>query len=725
MKKYTISACVIVKNEELEIEQWIKNMQLCSDEQIVVDTGSTDRTVEIARNYGVKIYHYVWQDDFAAAKNFALDQANGDWIIFLDADEQFTANSVVNVRAVVMREQMKREQVDAIMCPIINIDKDQHDIELGRFFNIRLFRHSPDLRYIGTIHEEIRHKRRELQIKIEDNALEIYHTGYSKERVQAKIVRNLKLLQEDINVNGESAKHFRYLADCYHALGDHEQAIKYAKLHLNSSVKSIGSESDVYRNIINSMIFFKCDEEEIEVYIKEAINKFSEIPDFYAYYAAWFFRAENYCKAKQYFFKALEVYQSDFLDTRNSSSFMFILTEIYSYLSDIFQQERDYQSAFYYVDLALKTNRYNCQAFAQLYSLCEVHFYEKIEVCLKIYYLASKEDLTFIVQQLGDLDLCSSYFYYADLLEKKYGIVSGKTKSYQLLREKDVTGFLTFVQKKCLNDLSVMVCLLLDFNDDEKMREGRAILPVNFAYCLDCYFNEDLCLREIDLLAYKNILMQIIAYGKKSFIEKMILIGQEFSKETVMDIARNEIYAIEKFDVKNSLLEQYINFLIKNRYDESALIGLYNFLRYEDPVEVLQILRSLYQDTMQDLEFIVSTLKRYSFDKVYLYYINLLKKMDITKGADFSIQGIVAAGRMEQAFSFVMKELETDYLFMMAGKSICADMGKTFDIDEYLPDLYKRVWSSHLEKKECTLNREKKIYEHLRRELKKTKTLLA
>ena len=81
---------MIVKNEEKNIRRalsWGKDI-MC--EQIVVDTGSSDRTVEIAREMGAKIFFFPWINDFAAAKNFAIDQAKGDWIAFLDADESFT-----------------------------------------------------------------------------------------------------------------------------------------------------------------------------------------------------------------------------------------------------------------------------------------------------------------------------------------------------------------------------------------------------------------------------------------------------------------------------------------------------------------------------------------------------------------------------------------------------------------------------------------------------------
>ena len=85
--KIRISQCMIVKNEEKNIEKalsWGKDIMW---EQIVVDTGSTDRTVELAGKMGAKVFGLEWAEDFAAAKNHAIDKARGDWIVFLDADE--------------------------------------------------------------------------------------------------------------------------------------------------------------------------------------------------------------------------------------------------------------------------------------------------------------------------------------------------------------------------------------------------------------------------------------------------------------------------------------------------------------------------------------------------------------------------------------------------------------------------------------------------------------
>ena len=88
-KKAGISQCMIVKNEEKNIRQALSWGKGIVSEQIVVDTGSTDRTVEIATQMGAKVFFFSWMDDFAAAKNYAISLAEFEWIALLDADESF------------------------------------------------------------------------------------------------------------------------------------------------------------------------------------------------------------------------------------------------------------------------------------------------------------------------------------------------------------------------------------------------------------------------------------------------------------------------------------------------------------------------------------------------------------------------------------------------------------------------------------------------------------
>ena len=84
-----ISACYITKNEERNIVRSLQSLLDSVDEIIVVDTGSTDRTKEAAAGLGARVLDFAWEDDFSAPRNLAIQEAQGDWIIFLDADEWF------------------------------------------------------------------------------------------------------------------------------------------------------------------------------------------------------------------------------------------------------------------------------------------------------------------------------------------------------------------------------------------------------------------------------------------------------------------------------------------------------------------------------------------------------------------------------------------------------------------------------------------------------------
>src|SRR5437762_2853976 len=102
-KGKTISLCMIAKDEEETIGQSLASARAFVDEMIVVDTGSTDRTVEIAKAAGAKVFHFPWQNDFAAARNAAIEHATGDWILSLDADETLDSDHAANLRAVIER----------------------------------------------------------------------------------------------------------------------------------------------------------------------------------------------------------------------------------------------------------------------------------------------------------------------------------------------------------------------------------------------------------------------------------------------------------------------------------------------------------------------------------------------------------------------------------------------------------------------------------------------
>ena len=99
----TISLCMIVKDEEKFLPTCLESVKGYVDEIIIVDTGSTDRTIEIARRYNAKIYCHAWENSFSKARNYSLKYATGDWILILDADEEIERKDAYKLRNVIKK----------------------------------------------------------------------------------------------------------------------------------------------------------------------------------------------------------------------------------------------------------------------------------------------------------------------------------------------------------------------------------------------------------------------------------------------------------------------------------------------------------------------------------------------------------------------------------------------------------------------------------------------
>lgn len=194
--KNRLSVCVIVKNEEEFIGQCLASIKAVADQIVVVDTGSTDRTTVIAREYGAEIYEFTWRDDFSAARNAALAHATGEWVLSLDADEELPPGSQESLRLLLAD--------DAVMgwrLPLFDVGREED----GKIYVPRLFRNAPGLFWIGRVHEqvfysfEVLRKEWGLDNRIGDAALR--HYGFTNELMDERgtLQRNLNLLELAIN----------------------------------------------------------------------------------------------------------------------------------------------------------------------------------------------------------------------------------------------------------------------------------------------------------------------------------------------------------------------------------------------------------------------------------------------------------------------------------------------------------------------------------------------
>lgn len=129
----TLSLCMIVKNEETFLEQCLNSVKGLVDEIIIVDTGSTDRTKEIARRFTDKIFDFKWCDDFSAARNESLKHATGDWILVLDADEVIAERDYARIRNLI-----QNKDVDAYILTARDYFKSSEDMTYGSFKGIKV-----------------------------------------------------------------------------------------------------------------------------------------------------------------------------------------------------------------------------------------------------------------------------------------------------------------------------------------------------------------------------------------------------------------------------------------------------------------------------------------------------------------------------------------------------------------------------------------------------------
>lgn len=220
-----ISQCMIVKNEEKNIVQALSWGKGIVAEQIVVDTGSTDRTVEIAEEMGAKVYHFAWINDFSAAKNFAISKARYGWIAFLDADEYFPEQDAKKLLPLL--EKLQPYACDGVETNLVNVNNRGEAISI--IAQIRIFRNQPDLRYVRKIHEHlVAADGRNLQIWSAVGDISIYHTGYGQKEMEEKKVsqRNLKLILEEIEENPDKYEMYGYLGNEYEAAGEWDKARK-------------------------------------------------------------------------------------------------------------------------------------------------------------------------------------------------------------------------------------------------------------------------------------------------------------------------------------------------------------------------------------------------------------------------------------------------------------------------------------------------------------------
>ena len=245
----TLSLAMIVKNEEKVLERCLKSIKDIVDEIIIVDTGSTDKTVEIAKSYTDKIYHLKWNDHFAEARNYSFSKATCDYIIWLDADDYLEESEQEKLLKL---KQNFDENIDIAMLKY-NVGFNEYGQVTMSYYRERILKRAKNFKWEEPVHECITpsgnierfdiaiihgHKERshsDRNLKIYEKQAKLSDRGtfyYARElkthnRIHDAIVQYEKFLNSNRGWKEDNIRACHDLANCYHSIGQKRIAFKY------------------------------------------------------------------------------------------------------------------------------------------------------------------------------------------------------------------------------------------------------------------------------------------------------------------------------------------------------------------------------------------------------------------------------------------------------------------------------------------------------------------
>ncbi len=302
--KIRISQCMIVKNEEKNIERALSWGRPVMWEQIVVDTGSTDRTVELAEAMGATVYHFQWINDFAAAKNYAIERCRGDWIAMLDADEYMQPEDRDKLPE--LMAQADKRQLDVLSADWQQVREDGASFSSSTL--VRFFRNVPEIRYRRRIHEQLESVTgRELKWGNAVGELAVFHTGYQEAILKGKKKgdRNRKLILAELDDHPDDHEMMGYMGDEYLSDEDRGEAGVWYRRAVEHMPETLGDYDSRSSATLSNYLMILTESEDSdwrEIY-EIAVKKMPMEADF-DYIAGRFFASQGQADQAIYYLEA-------------------------------------------------------------------------------------------------------------------------------------------------------------------------------------------------------------------------------------------------------------------------------------------------------------------------------------------------------------------------------------------------------------------------------------
>lgn len=526
-----LSLCVLVKDEEKRLSAWLMRMRGCVDEVLVVDTGSTDRSKQVAADAGAKVCDFIWTQDFAAARNFAIAQAAGEWLLFLDADEVL-AEYVTKETLYEAVSQARQAGCDAVLCTIINLDTDQGRREMSRMAQTRLLRKAAALRFDRPVHEILTAVGRDMKVHRDEN-IEIFHTGDSSGQRRKKRQRDLEILQRAIEKDGEQAWQYRYLSEAHLELRQYDMAIHYAEMHLKAGSEATATDRMVYGTLIDAMLLARRPEAALQVVLTEALGRFPQAAELLARYGESLWRQEAFAQAKEQFLQALQADASG--ETPLAvDRFPALRDGVYERLGEIVLMEGVSGAADFFKQ-ALGCNKYNMQALRYLLLLLLRENETAARDWLAGAYALDRRDLGFILRVLEQTQIGALYAEYAE----RYAKVDSGAKERAAQYHRLATGESEAAREKALETLPLCLqkYLIACFFIPREKKLPEVALATSFAALLE-RFRGGAPLESSAFSAYMALLPEVLRYEGAEMLRQYAEMGLDFTDEALLEIGK-------------------------------------------------------------------------------------------------------------------------------------------------------------------------------------------
>lgn len=301
---FPISICMIMKNEEKNLDKCLASISCEAFELILVDTGSTDKTIEIAQKYVSKVYYFDWCNDFASARNYSLSLASNDWVLVLDCDEFITSISVDSLLSFMQKYPSSIGLLTRENHYIMNDTDSVYTDQVERFFNRTIYH------YEGAVHEQLVPFPSLISSGFVPNCKKIdllcEHTGYlgSTEELIAKATRDAKILKEMLRNDPDNPYIYFQLGQSYNMIHDDKNAAYYYGKGLEFDVNP---ELEYVQMMVIGYGYALLHLEHYEeaLLFENIYNSFDKSADFLCLMGLIYLRTGNFLKAMAEFLKAV------------------------------------------------------------------------------------------------------------------------------------------------------------------------------------------------------------------------------------------------------------------------------------------------------------------------------------------------------------------------------------------------------------------------------------